>query len=150
MKHVDIEELVGSNPVTPETEPVPVTEPAPAPTAPAAPEPEPPAAMTRMEKLLRWAQLVRQHDDHLGLYSNLECKSDHQLSMMMIYDHGTTALTLAVKDPEFQAQGLASPSSVKEVLNFFELSLQEAHAFSCDCGGDISNEHQAERIERLT
>jgi hypothetical protein len=69
--------------------------------------------------------------------------------MMMLHPADPTAFALAVRDPEFAAQGLSSPASVENVLNFFEMSVQEAHVFSCDCGGNIENHEQARRIEGL-
>ena len=123
MKHVEISELVVSAVI--------------------------PVKMTRKEKLLRWAQLVRQAHRELGLYSNLEHMTSHQLRNMMIQNNGLTAFAIAVKDPEFAAQGLQSPSSLHDIITFFELSVYEAHVFSCDCGGYISNSEQARRIEGL-
>jgi hypothetical protein len=105
--------------------------------------------MTRKEKLLRWAGLVRQCQGLLGLYSSLEYTSDQQRRMMMVTVGVQSAFGVAVKDPEFNAQGLSSPSSIQDVLNFFELSVHEAHVFSCDCGGGIDNLEQARRIEGL-
>jgi hypothetical protein len=107
-----------------------------------------PVKMTRREKLLRWAGLVRKSETYLNLYSNLEFTSPHQRTMMTVDDSGT-AFSVAVKDPEFNAQGLGLQSSVANVLDFFEMDIHEAHAFSCDCGGSISNKEQARRIEGL-
>jgi hypothetical protein len=108
-----------------------------------------PVKMTRKEKLLRWAGLVRKSEIYLSLYSNLEFTSPHQRMMMTVDPDGSTAFAVAVKDPEFVAQGLSSPSSVSGVLSFFELTVHEAHVFSCNCGGSIGNAEQARRIEGL-
>jgi hypothetical protein len=105
--------------------------------------------MTRREKLLRWAALVRVCEYRVALYSNLEFTSPHQRQMMMVHPHEPTAFAVAAKDPEFAAQGLASPASVANILNFFEMDVHEAHVFSCDCGGSIDNLEQARRIEGL-
>jgi hypothetical protein len=69
--------------------------------------------------------------------------------MMLIHPNDMTAFAVAVKDPEFAAQGLGSPASMEKVLNFFEMDVHEAHVFSCDCGGNIENREQARRIEGL-
>jgi len=34
-------------------------------------------------------------------------------------------------------------------MDFFELSQSDIHAFSCDCGGSISNAKMADRIEKI-
>jgi hypothetical protein len=107
-----------------------------------------PVQLTRSEKLLRWAELVRKHRHYLYLYHNLEYRTRAQLCHEYAI-HTNTAFDVAVKDPEFKAQGLKNDASVQDVLDFFELTVPQAHAFSCDCGGDIDNEEQARRIERL-
>jgi hypothetical protein len=107
-----------------------------------------PIKMARREKLLRWAELVRKTYNGLHLYHNLEYMTRGQLASIRPFDSGS-ALDVAVRNPEFQAQGLSRDSNIQEVLDFFELTQPQAHAFSCDCGGDISNEEQARRIERL-
>jgi hypothetical protein len=107
-----------------------------------------PIKMVRREKLLRWADLVRKTHNGLHLYHNLEYMTRGQLAETRPIGSGS-AFDVAVRDPEFAAQGLRYESSIQEVLDFFELTQPQAHAFSCDCGGDISNEEQARRIERL-
>lgn len=107
-----------------------------------------PLKMTRQEKLQRWAKLVRETNSGLHLYNSLEYMSQAQLyAFTVIADH-RTAFSVAVADPEFKAQGLEN-HTLGGVLKFFEISVHEAHAFSCDCGGSISNEQQARRIESL-
>jgi hypothetical protein len=108
-----------------------------------------PVKMTRREKLLRWAKLIRNHQGGLGLFSNLEHYHRNQLQMMMVTAGGQSAFSVAVGDPEFAAQGLRPESSVRDVLTFFEMTVNEAHVFSCDCGGYIDNVEQARRIEGL-
>jgi hypothetical protein len=65
---------------------------------------------------------------------------------MNAIDH-PTALGSAARDPEFQKQGIGT--SVYDVMKFFDLTQQQLHEFSCDCGGAISKEQQAHRIEGL-
>jgi hypothetical protein len=120
MKHVDVNELVTAIPV---------------------PAPE----MTRTEKLLRWAKIVRT-GYNLSLYHDLEHKSKEHLKTMTVTEH-PTALGSATRDPEFQKQGIGT--TVHDVMKFFDLTQKQLHEFSCDCGGAISNEQQAHRIERL-
>jgi hypothetical protein len=124
MKHVDIGALVSAVPIAP-------------------------AEMTRREKLKHWAALIRKSDRPIALYHALEYMSWAQLQRTRISDGGPTALSIAASDPVFQAQGLNASTPLTDALRFFEMTITEAHAFSCDCGGAISNDQQADRIERL-
>jgi hypothetical protein len=123
MKHIDIDQLLGAVPVV--------------------------QRMTRREKLLHWAALIRRTKRDLGLYHALEYMSPWQRQDIVIGTDNVTALGIAASDPVFQAQGLNATTSIEGALRFFDLTLTQAHAFSCDCGGAISNEQQAQRIERL-
>jgi hypothetical protein len=58
-----------------------------------------------------------------------------------------TALGVAVRSPEFQKQGIGT--TIHDVMKFFGLTQQQLHEFSCDCGGPITREQQARRIEGL-
>jgi hypothetical protein len=124
MKHVEIGQLVSAVPIAP-------------------------LKTTRREKLLHWAALVRKAGRPVGLYHALEYMSWAQQQRTRIGPDDVTALGIAAADPVFQAQGLNASTSIADALRFFELSISQAHAFSCDCGGAISNDQQAERIERL-
>lgn len=125
MKHVELGELVSAVPLSP-------------------------AKMTRCEKLKHWAALIRKADRPVWLYNALEYMSSTELRRTRIGGEGdATALAIAASDPVFQAQGLNATTSIADALRFFELSISQAHAFSCDCGGAISNDQQADRIERL-
>jgi hypothetical protein len=122
MKHVDAEALVNAIPIQ----------------------------MTRREKLLRWAKLVRCHKEELALFHGIEYMRLHDLRGIIPAEGRTvSALTLAVVDPGFQSQGLNRGSNLVDVMKFFELSQGELHKFSCDCGGYIDNRTQAVRIEQL-
>jgi hypothetical protein len=123
MKHVDIVDLVSAVPVTPK--------------------------MTRRQKLMHWAGLIRAAERPVVLYHALEYMSAWQRMDIKIGPNCPTALGIAAADPVFQAQGLNERTSIDGALRFFELTVDQAHAFSCDCGGSISNEDQARRIERL-
>lgn len=123
MKHIEIDELVRAVPI--------------------------PVTMTRRQKLAHWAALVRMARAPVGLYHALEYMSQWQREESKIGRDNITALGIAASDPVFQAQGLNAETSIEGALRFFELSMTQAHAFSCNCGGMISNEDQARRIERL-
>ncbi|MHC2536941.1 hypothetical protein [Bradyrhizobium diazoefficiens] len=105
--------------------------------------------MTREQKLLRWAELIRRHPGPLALFHGIEYMSRFDLNNVRITSGHPFALSVAQADPVFQAEGLAAETTLADALNFFEVTQHEAHAFSCDCGGAISNTDQAARIERL-
>jgi|SRR5882724_4424331 len=102
--------------------------------------------MTRTEKLTHWAGLVRKHPSTLGLYDSLEHRTYQHATMQVKADN--TALGLAARDQALVDQGFTE-TTVAGAMTFFELSLDNLHAFSCNCGGSIGNADQANRIERL-
>jgi|SRR5882672_3499001 len=122
MKHVDVEQAV--------TAAVPVRK-----------------AMTRSEKLMHWAGLVRAHQGNLALYHLLEHVAARELDIYNIL-HARTALGVAAGDPVLTEQGFTD-KTVGGALRFFDMSIDQLHAFSCNCGGEIGNADQAARIERL-
>lgn len=124
MKHVEIDELVRAFPIA--------------------------VTMTRRQKLMHWAALIRQSTVPFRLLHGLEFVHPRDLERLTIREHAYhTALAIAASDPVFQAQGLSAEKTIADALRFFEVTQHQAHAFSCDCGGDISNDEQATRIERL-
>jgi hypothetical protein len=108
-----------------------------------------PIQMTRREKLLRWADLIRKQERSLVLVHGLEYMQPRELERYRIRPNEETALGVAAADPKFRAQGLGEMPTLGEALRFFALAVGEAHAFSCDCGGYIDNREQAARIEAL-
>jgi len=108
-----------------------------------------PVKMTREQKLMRWADLIRRYPGPLALFHGIEYMTPCDLEAVRITSAHPFAISVAQADPEFQAQGLGKESTLGDALRFFEVTQHEAHAFSCDCGGAISNTDQANRIERL-
>ena len=121
MKHVDVGTLVQAIPIT----------------------------SIREERLRRWANLCRESKWRLNLGHNLEYAPPYTRTNTPATFMGHSALSIAASDPAFNQQGLSPDASVQDVMNFFEISHQQLHEFSCDCGGHIDNENQARRIERL-
>lgn len=115
--------------------------------AQAVPVPSPVAPMTRKEKLLRWAELVRNAPYPMRLYHLLENCSRSRLDEAHVYGSGC-AFDIAFSDPVLREQGLTEPT-IGGVMNFMEITQQQLHEFSCDCGGHISNDDMANRIEGL-
>lgn len=107
--------------------------------------------MTRREKLRRWADLIRATKGRLLIFHRLEywtpgemCRPVTEFDLHPV----PNAFEIALKDPVLQAEGLRG-NSIGDVQHFMQLSKEELHAFSCDCGGAISNEVMADRIERI-
>jgi hypothetical protein len=104
--------------------------------------------LTKAEKLVRWASLIRKHREPIAIYHELEHWDRSMRQQPLIPPHGTaSAFTIAGADPVFASLGLGSTPSLDDVTKFFELNREQVHAFSCDCGGHITNEEQARRIE---
>jgi|SRR5882672_3409224 len=102
--------------------------------------------MTRREKLLRFAAIVRSHRGRpFGLYHNLERWHPEQLNSI---DLSGSAFAAAAADPILRDAG-ADLHTVADAQRFFELSQHGLHEFSCDCGGAITNTDMANRIESL-
>jgi hypothetical protein len=104
-----------------------------------------PIPMSRDGKLDRWASLIEKSSEPVFIFHRLEYKSRADL------DHiadSHSAFALAGGDPVLKEAGLMS-DTVGEGMRFFELSKRDVHAFSCDCGGQISNHSMAGRIRRL-
>jgi len=99
--------------------------------------------MSRTEKLTRWAKIIRESKTYLHIFDRLEYSSEADWNWTR---HPGSAFTAAYNDPVLREAGLAS-DTVGEAKRFFELSREDIHAFSCNCGGDISNEQMANRIE---
>ena len=118
--------------------------------------------MTRSEKLLRWADIVRPIDG-LFIYHMLEHYSSAHLADPICgpaYDraYGRRGLFgTALADPVFREQGLTGSRatdgiatvSPQQIMDFFELSQEELHEFSCNCGGMLTGRDIARRMERL-
>jgi len=108
-----------------------------------------PVRMTRREKLTRLAKLVREHPTPLCMYHMLELRTPDQLAIMWINKDEETAFGVAVRDPVFRKEGLSERPSIADLMAFFEVTMNQLHTFSCDCGGAITREAMAIRIERI-
>ena len=105
-------------------------------------------SLSRHEKLLLWANLVRQHPHEIRILHDLEYYPAAHLRSEIRSDAGT-AFNIAFADPVFKSVGLNGPATVQGAMNFFELTQDELHEFSCDCGGRISNSMMADRITAI-
>ena len=104
----------------------------------------PPA--TKRQKLIRFANIIRSGPRcPLYLFTNLEYRDAGEWKYI---SHPGSAFALAAQDNVLYAAGLKS-GSVGDAQQFFGLSREELAEFSSVCGGHISNNEMAERIERI-
>ncbi len=112
-----------------------------------------PIKMTRREKLLRWAKLVRENGDYFGgylaLYSGLEYWPRHLLDDTHPSRGEPSAFAIAMADDILHEQGLSRNPSILGIMQFFELTQRQLHEFSCDCGGHLTKDEIADRIISL-
>jgi hypothetical protein len=101
--------------------------------------------MTKKERLLYWANIVRTAPNSVELLNGLEHWTSHHLAT--VKTPPLTPFGLAASDPTFQKMGLGN--TVKAAMEFFDLSVAQLHSFSCDCGGYVDNERMAQRITNL-
>ena len=114
------------------------------------PLPPPLPTMTRKEKLLRFVEVIRAHPLGIAIFHGLEYEPQHVLDCL---SNPYSAFNAAGQDTVLQQAGLTPDLrgnvTVGAAQRFFELSKHDLHEFSCDCGGAISNEEMARRIERI-
>src|SRR5262245_4749677 len=120
MKHIAVEELVQATPI-----------------------------LTRGEKLREWARICRGHPFQLFLLNGLEFAAPFVLQHTRVNGIGHCAMSLAASHEKFQQAGLSENATIWELMKFMEITQGQLHEFSCDCGGHITNDEQARRIEGL-
>jgi len=108
-----------------------------------------PMPMTRTDKLLHWAKLIRATPLPVWLFNRLEYYTPDQLAQMKVRANDGSYLGLAAGDPVLHAQGLKAETNLWDIMQFFALTHNELHSFSCDCGRIVSREMMAERIEAI-
>lgn len=119
--------------------------------SPVAPETK---TMTRYDKLMRLAKVLRETEGPVYIFHRLEYLDQHQLDRSA---HPCSAFNLALRDPVLAQAGLKPDMlhcdqpylTAGGAQRFFELSKDDLHEFSCDCGGAITNAGMAKRIERI-
>jgi hypothetical protein len=119
--------------------------------------------MTRREKLLHWASIVRKIE-HVHIYHMLEHWDAQRLADPIDgpgydrYYRRRGLFTTALADPIFREQGLVGSQhdnglgqvvSPQQVMDFFELTQAELHEFSCNCGGNLTGKMISDRIKAL-
>lgn len=102
-------------------------------------------AMSKHDKLMRFAHLVRLSSRPCALYHRLEHASPEMLATI---GFGNSSFATAAADPILKDAGFTG-CSVADAIGFFELTHDDIHAFSCDCGGALSNRQMADAIEKI-
>lgn len=104
----------------------------------------PVAVMTRAKKLERWATLLAKTPlvwmAHNLEYLRQDVRDGHQ------WVH--SPMSVAAADPVFKDAGLAG-DTIKDVKDFFEITDEDVHAFTCNCGGTQTGEQMASRIRNI-
>ena len=102
--------------------------------------------VTKRQRLQRFADVIRSGPPcPVYLFINLEYRDAGEWKYL---SHPGSPFALAAQDNVLYAAGLRS-GSVGDAQRFFELSREELAEFSCVCGGRITNDEMADRIERI-
>ncbi len=106
-----------------------------------------PRWVTRRHRLERLASLLDAHKQPVRLFTEMECfHGSKRRALRQVY----SPLTIAFYDPEFRSEGLTG-DSVGEGMDFFCLSMGEAHELLCDCNytRTVTSEAVAKRARAL-
>ncbi len=107
-----------------------------------------PPAMTRRERLERWA-LVLERDPHRRLRSlgEIETRSRAERLQMRAPD---SPLTVAFDDPVLRAAGLKG-DTLGDAIDFFELNENQSHRLLCSCmnGWTMSSGKVARSVQQI-
>lgn len=85
--------------------------------------------MSRRERLERWATLLEVHGGRLNALVRIEHLSSEEFQA---YQRPNSPLTIAFNDPVLRREGLES-ERLGDVLDFFNMSDDDAHRLLCDC-----------------
>jgi hypothetical protein len=102
--------------------------------------------MSRREKLLRWAQVLRNTPELpvAVMYKGLERMDPKEWDALSIR---VGALTLALEDPILKAEGLGG-ETFADAMRFFELTQDDMWAFYEEHGFYLKHDQMAYRLER--
>lgn len=101
--------------------------------------------LNKQAKLLRLADLVERAGLNIHIFSNVEYMTDER---KRCESHPHSAFALALGDATFRQDGLKG-DSIADGQRYFEMSNEELHIMSCDCGGAITNTTMANRLRVL-
>ena len=101
-------------------------------------------ALSRRERLMRWADALAAHRESLNALREIEYLSPEQ---RRAYRGSNTPLTIAYSDPVLRQAGLTD-DNLGTAMDFFEMSDEDAHRLLCDCHymGSMTGAGLANRI----
>jgi hypothetical protein len=112
-----------------------------------------PQKMTRTEKLMHLASIVRKREKTVRIYHRLEYIPAERLAAPITCVGSETIFGIAAMDPILREQGFVGDEngniSTRQIMDFFEVTQNELHEFSCDCGGQRTSAQIANAIDRL-
>lgn len=101
--------------------------------------------MTRDAKLERLATLVENCPRHISLFDRIEEMTQGRKERATLEG---SVFALAAGDKTFQKAGLTG-QTVADGQKFFELSNEELHHLSCNCGGQMHRDEVANRLRGM-
>lgn len=101
--------------------------------------------MTRVEKLTRWAELLRKCGHAIYLGDRIEYLSPEARDAT---EWMCSPMSVAAADPVLTDAGLKN-GTIGEAKRFFEITDEDVHAFSCNCGGHQTGANMASRIDAI-
>lgn len=107
-----------------------------------------PTAMTRNERLLRWADLLERHEGSVFALARIEHLSRQERRLV---SRENSPMTVAFADPILRHDGLVG-ETLGDAMAFFDLSDGAAHDLFCDCHyhGTLTAKALASRLRALT
>jgi hypothetical protein len=102
--------------------------------------------LNRRQKLARWAAALDIHGGPLDAPRGIEYLPD---SLRLAYRSDNGPLSIAFNDPMLRAAGLTG-DTLGEVMDFFEITADDAHRLLCDCHylGSMTGRSLASRLRR--
>ncbi len=116
---------------------------------------EAPTKLTKREKLLRLADIVEKYRGSVYVFDRIEQRNDNNLKQ---YWHPLSVFSIAVaQDDVFRKDGLRVTDvpgypgqvTVYDGRTYFEMTGDELHAISCNCGGELRANDMASRLRTM-
>lgn len=104
----------------------------------------PVSVMTRAQKLERWAKLL-ERASYVTMAHNVEYMTQPARDSLT---WAGSPMSVAAADPVLSDAGLKG-QSIKDVKDFFEITDEDVHAFSCNCGGQQTGASMAGRVRNI-
>ena len=107
-----------------------------------------PTALTRRQRLDRWAELLDEHGGSLEALRRIEYLPDDE---RRAYRGANTPLNVAYADPLLRADGLKG-ETLGDAMDYFDMTAEDAHHLLCDCHymGSLTGHGLAGRLRRFS